>query len=316
MNTQWLLMDLEGKVLTTEEIELLQHPSIAGVILFTRNYDSPEQLKDLTHHIKQISQELIIAVDQEGGRVQRFRDGFTILPAMQYWGELYDKNPEQAKSELSSMTTTQLKELQSVGVDITLVPVLDINHDLNSVIGDRSLHHKPDVVIELANTIISNLHEHHMPAIGKHFPGHGGVAGDSHKELPVDQRDKATIWRNDLRPFAKLCSQLDAVMPAHVIYEQLDPTPAGFSKFWLQQVLREELHFDGIVITDDLSMAGAAAMGSYADRASLALEAGCDLLEACNNRQGIIEILDNIKDYRNSVSQERVKKFISLSLRS
>lgn len=302
-----LLIDLEGTELTLEDSELLLHPKVFGIILFTRNYHSIKQLQSLTKAIKTLRSDLFIAVDQEGGRVQRFRENFTILPAMQSFGEQYEKNPDLAKSRLQQTIRIMVEELQSVGVDFSLVPVLDINHDLSEIIGERSFHSNPNIVIELARIVIETMRQGGMPATGKHFPGHGGVVLDSHLSLPVDERSKQVLWETDLKPFAMLSQELDAIMPAHVVYPAVDSNPVGFSSIWLQTILRQQLKFNGVIISDDLSMAGAAAMGDYVTRAEKALSAGCDLLIICNNRKGVIEVLEATRGHTNANSQQRIR---------
>lgn len=306
----FILIDLEGPTLSAEERELLRHPSVAGIILFTRNYENPSQLRALTAEIKKCRPGLIIAADQEGGRVQRFRQGFTELPSMGHYGELFSKEPEAAKHELRQAIQLGANELKAAGVNVNLAPVLDIDQQRNTVIGARSFGHDPATVIILARVAIEALHAAGLPAVGKHFPGHGGVSGDSHQTLPQDERQKEEIRINELLPFVSLLSELDAVMPAHVVYKAFDDKPACFSRYWLTDVLRDELEFKGVVISDDLSMLGAAAMGSYADRASMAAEAGCDLLCVCNNRAGAITVIEAMSRYRNKPSLERIHQFV------
>lgn len=307
--TGFIIIDLDGLALTIEERELLRHPCIAGVILFARNYESPAQLRALTIDVKKSREALFIAVDQEGGRVQRFRDGFTTLPSMRYFGEISQQQPQQAKLQLQQTITTAARELKSVGIDINLTPVLDIDQGRNAVIGERSFGDNPMLVIELGKIVIDALHAAHMPAIGKHFPGHGGVDADSHQTLPIDQRDQEAILAKDLCPFAQLLPYLDAIMPAHVVYPAFDATPASFSRYWLYEMLRQRLAYQGIVMSDDLTMGGAAVMGGYADRAALALEAGCDLLTICNNRAGVVAVIDSVSHYRNAESSDRMSLF-------
>lgn len=310
MTAGFIIIDLEGPILSAEEREILQHPSVAGVILFSRNYEEPMQLRALTTAIKKAREGLWVAVDHEGGRVQRFRHGFTELPSMGHYGQQLQQNPDDAKQQLREMMTTAANELKSVGVNVNLAPVLDIDQGRNQVIGERSFGHDPATVITLGRVVIEALHAAGMPAIGKHFPGHGGVTGDSHQTLPVDERTREQIRIHDLLPFISLLSELDAVMPAHVVYSAFDAKPASSSRFWLTDVLREELAFDGVVISDDLSMVGAAAMGSYPDRALLSLEAGCDLLAICNNRAGAVAVIDALANYQNPASLERIRQFI------
>ncbi len=294
----FIITDLDTHLLMPEERDILQHPSIAGIILFTRNYVNRKQLRELTKQIKQCRSDLFIAVDQEGGRVQRFREGFTPVPSMGEFGVLYQQDSNQAKKVLHQTIQTLSRELKTVGIDINLTPVLDIDLGVSTVIAGRSFGRDPMLVANLAQTLIDALHTEAMPAVGKHFPGHGGVVLDSHENLPVDTRTYQELEACDLIPFNRLCPSLDAVMPAHVIYAAADPKPACFSRYWLETVLRDSLRFQGVVMSDDLSMAGAASMGSYVDRSSLALEAGCNFLTICNNRKGAIEVIDGLNSHR------------------
>lgn len=301
-----VLIDLIGTALTQEEQELLRHPVCAGIILFARNYENPQQLRALTDSIRAIHPQAFIAVDQEGGRVQRFQYGFTPLPSMAQWGVLYNQDPQACYQQLPQALHTLTTELRAVGVNLNLIPVLDLNHQASEVIGERSLHHHPRVVAELGQLIIQELHRHRFPAVGKHFPGHGGVKADSHVALPLDVRDWDTLWRQDLHPFATLVHQLDAIMPAHIIFPVLDDRPASFSPFWLQEVLRRRWNFQGVIISDDLTMAAAATRGSYAERAAECFLAGCDLLLVCNNRTGAVAALESLLPYDRRESAQRL----------
>ncbi len=242
--------------------------------------------------------------------MQRFRSEFTALPPMRHWGERYQEDPVAAKTELVAMIRVMAAELFTVGVNLTWAPVLDVDHGVSEIIGNRSFSADPLVVTNLARVVIDTLHECGMPATGKHFPGHGAVKADSHTELPVDHRPWNEIAQTDLEPFAALVDSLDAIMPAHIVYSELDNLPAGFSSYWLQTVLRKQLGFTGVIVSDDLTMAGAAMAGSYSDRAALALEAGCDLLPVCNNRAGAIEVLHSLEKYKNMESAQRVNDFL------
>lgn len=304
------LIDIESTTLSQEEKSLLQHPCVAGLVLFTRNYESPEQLRQLTNAIYEQNPRLLITVDQEGGRVQRFREGFTTLPSQGHWGKLYAQNQSGAQQQLQRMTETSVTELQQVGVNMNLAPVLDVDTGESTVIGERSFSSDWQQVKSLAEVVIDTLHANGMPVMGKHFPGHGGVAADSHTTLPYDLRNQDAIWETDLKPFTGLIQKLDALMPAHVIYEAFDSKPATFSPFWLKTILREELGFKGLVITDDLSMAGAASIGGYAERVTCAEEAGCDIMTVCNNRAGAIEALDTLEGLSNPMSSERLNHLI------
>lgn len=305
----FLWADVDGLSLTPEDKDILEHPFISGVILFSRNYECIHQLKELTRQIKSINPNLIITVDQEGGRVQRFREGFTELPSMRYWSGIGDQGSGIGLRELSveffHTLSTMVTELRSVGVYSSLLPILDIDYDRNKVIGHRSFGDK-NTVIKLGEQMIDYFHQLKMPVTAKHFPGHGWVTLDSHFHLPVDERSFSEIEKNDLEPFAKLSKKCDAIMLAHVVYEQVDPNPVCFSRFWIQDILQKKLDFKGLVISDDLSMQAMAAMGSYHDRASRALEAGCDVLLACNSRPGVIDILGYTKPPKNPKLREKM----------
>lgn len=296
--------DVEGLSLTSEDKDILSHPFISGVILFSRNYESVNQLKELTRQIKSINPNLIITVDQEGGRVQRFREGFTELPSMRYWTE--DSNRLSAIGY--QLLSTMVSELRSVGVYSSLLPVLDIDYDRNKVIGHRSFGDKNNV-IKLGEQMIHYFHQLKMPVTAKHFPGHGWVTLDSHDDLPIDERSFIDIEENDLQPFSALSAKCDAIMLAHVVYEQVDPNPVCFSRFWIQDVLQNQLKFQGLIISDDLSMQAMAAMGSYHDRATRALKAGCDILLVCNSRLGVIDILDHTKGQKNTRIHEKIANY-------
>lgn len=293
MSAQPLLMlDVAGLVLTDEDRELLRHPGTGALILFSRNYESPAQLAALVADIRAQNPEILIAVDQEGGRVQRFRDGFTRLPPMRCLGDLYDRDPNAALQASRELGLLMAAELVPYGVDISFAPVLDLDFGASSVIGDRSFHADTDVVVALVAAFIDGMAAAGMAATGKHFPGHGFVQGDSHLELPIDSRSLDEIRAQDMVPFIKLADRLAGMMLAHIVYEKVDSQPAGFSPFWLKTVLRTELGYRGLIFSDDLSMEGAAGAGNYAQRAAAALDAGCDMVLVCNDRAGAIEVLD------------------------
>ena len=301
---------IEGVELQPDEREMLAQPLVGGVILFTRNYESSEQLKKLTSDIRGIrNPPLIIAVDHEGGRVQRFRQGFAALPAMGHLGDLYDRHPEKALLSCRQFGWIMAAELLHHGVDLSFSPVLDIGNPVSSVIGDRAFHKKPEIIARLASAWINGMADAGMASVGKHFPGHGSVEGDSHHMLPFDRRSLADIMTLDVEAFRHvMASRLDAVMMAHVVYSEVDESPAGFSKFWTTQVLRAELGFEGVVFSDDLCMSAADAAGGYADRARVSLDAGCDMMLICNDSKGTIEVIDAMPDYLDPASQLRLMR--------
>lgn len=277
------MIDLEGPRLSDPERERLAHEAVGGVILFSRNYESPAQLRALIQSIRQVRPRILIGVDQEGGRVQRFQSGLTRLPPMRSFGRTWESDQEHARAIAYAAGWLMASELRDMDVDFSFAPVLDLDHGVSSVIGDRSFHSDPQVVAALGGAWIDGMHEGGMAAVGKHFPGHGAIAADSHHELPSDGRTLETILEHDAVPFRELAEKLDAVMPAHVVYPQVDEQPAGFSPFWLKNVLSREVGFRGVVISDDLTMAGAAVAGEPPARAKTALDAGCDLLLVCND---------------------------------
>ncbi|MBL8251216.1 MAG: beta-N-acetylhexosaminidase [Candidatus Competibacter sp.] len=303
-----IMLGLEGLELTAEERALLRHPLVGGVILFGRNYQSPEQLTALTAAIHDLRQpRLLVAVDHEGGRVQRFREGFTRLPAVRCLGELYDRDRMRAKQLARVTGWLMAAELRAVGVDFSFAPVLDLDHGVSGIIGDRAFHRDPETVADLAHAYVSGMQKGGMEGVGKHFPGHGGIAADSHLELPVDPRPYEELADADLLAFERMIHYgLAALMPAHVLYPRVDDRPAGFSARWLKQILRRDLEFQGVIFSDDLDMAGAGAAGSPPERAHAALAAGCDMILACNDRAAAIAILDNLRHVMEPVSQLRL----------
>ena len=288
-----LMLDVAGTQLTDDDKNRLSHPLVGGVILFKRNYENPTQLEKLTADIHALkSPPLLIAADQEGGRVQRFREGFTRLPPMRILGEIYDQHPHQAKTLAREVGYVLAAELRTHGVDLSFAPVLDLDFGVSSVIGDRAFHHEPQAVIELSHAVMLGMKDAGMAACGKHFPGHGYIAADSHVAIPVDERDYADIALHDLLPFRALIDMgLPAIMPAHVIYPKADAAPAGFSRFWLQTILRHELNFQGMIFSDDLTMEGASVAGDITARTHAALEAGCDMALICNRPDLADEVL-------------------------
>ncbi|ACS96551.1 beta-hexosaminidase [Aggregatibacter aphrophilus NJ8700] len=291
-----LLIDLAGLTLEQEEIELLEHPLVAGLILFSRNFHDRAQLQALIQSVRQkVKKPLLITVDQEGGRVQRFREGFTQLPAMQAFSALIKDSIQQ--QEMAFEAGWQMAaEMTALDIDLSFAPVLDLGHQCKAI-GDRSFGCKVKSAVDLAANFIRGMHQAGMAATGKHFPGHGHVIADSHLETPYDERSQEDIFNQDIQPFQQLIEQnlLQAIMPAHVIYSQCDSQPASGSKYWLQDVLRRQLNFNGAIFSDDLGMKGAGFMGDFVARSEQALNAGCDLLLLCNERDGVIQVLDNLK---------------------
>lgn len=291
-----VMLDLRGPTLDAEEREVLTHPLVGGVILFSRNFESAAQLAALIGEIHALrTPPLLIGVDQEGGRVQRFREGFTRLPAARRFGDIYERDRRRAKQLAEQAGWVMASELRAVGVDLSFAPVLDLNYGHSAVIGDRAFHRKPQVVAELAGAMMHGMQRAGMAATGKHFPGHGAVEADSHAAIPVDERRLEDILAEDVKPYESMIANgLAAVMPAHVIYSAVDSRPAGFSAFWLGEVLRRQLAFQGVIFSDDLNMEGASVAGGYVERAEAALAAGCDMVLICNNPDGARAILQGL----------------------
>lgn len=305
-----VMLDLNGLQVSNDEKQLLRHPATGGVILFSRNFESTAQLTALIKQIHALrSPELLVAVDQEGGRVQRFREGFSRLPAARRYGELYDLDHQKALKLTSETAWLMAAELRSTGVDFSFAPVLDLNTGISNVIGDRAFHRKPEVISQLTHAWMKGCHEAGMSVVAKHFPGHGSVAADSHTDLPIDSRNYSEIEKNDLLPFRNLVEYgLDAVMPAHVIYDQVNSELAGFSRFWLQDILREKLRFQGVIFSDDITMAAAENAGNPVQRAELALEAGCDMILVCNDQSAAEKVLESLENHSDPVSQSRLAR--------
>lgn len=286
-----LIIDLTGTELTEEEKALLQHPGVAGVLLFARNYSDRVQLCQLVSDIRAARENLVIMVDQEGGRVQRFKQDFTRLPAPEKYLRYYHRDPQGAIELVQDCGWLMAQELLSCGVDLSLAPVLDINHGLTPIVGDRAFGTDSETVIKLASAWMEGMTEAGMAAVGKHFPGHGNVQDDSHLTLPVDDRSFEEIAKEDLEPFKTFIEKgIQGVMPAHIVFSQIDSLPAGFSAVWLKDILREKLGYEGCIISDCLTMEGAASAGSFTARTERALTAGCDLL-LLSSREGVIEVL-------------------------
>lgn len=309
-----VMLDLAGVVLTAEDRELLQHPAVGGVILFARNYADPQQLAALTAAIRAVREpRLLVAVDQEGGRVQRFRSGFRRLPPAAAFGELARRESLQAGLRAAQLAAWLMAaELQAVGVDFSFAPVLDVDRGLCQAIGDRAFAQEPAAIAALTTAWMQGARRAGMASVGKHFPGHGGVEADSHLALPCDGRSFDTLWREDLTPFRQLVGQgLEAVMPSHVVYPAVDSQPAGFSSRWLREILRERMGFQGAVISDALDMAAAEAAGGFVERSQAALNAGCDLLLLCNNRPAAIQVVEALADHHSPAAQTRLARLYS-----
>jgi beta-N-acetylhexosaminidase len=295
------MLDVAGLTLTQHEREVINHPNTGAIIFFSRNYQSPEQITELVDDIRSARQgDILIAVDQEGGRVQRFRNGFTRLPPASY----YAHAPELAESAGWLMAA----ELRAVGVDFSFAPVLDVDCGISEVIGNRAFSTDCTAAAQLASAFRKGMNCAGMAATGKHFPGHGAVAADSHLASPIDERDFDSIMTKDLLPFKQLIAEgLEGIMPAHVIYANVDANPAGFSTFWIQQVLRQQLNFNGTVFSDDLSMEGAAFAGDFPARARMAQQAGCDMLLVCNNPEAAEQVLEALPITQDPIRERRLK---------
>ena len=288
-----LMIDVEGLTLTNEDIKRISHPMVGGLILFTRNYKDTHQLKTLTDAIRKIrGHDFLIAVDHEGGRVQRFREGFTTIPAMRKLGEVWDKDPKKANHLAFLIGQIIATELRVFDIDFSFTPVLDIDYSESTVIRDRAFHGDIEAIKSLASNLLEGLKEAGMHGVGKHFPGHGYIKADSHLSISEDTRALNEIASKDMSIFTSLIKHgLNAVMPSHVLYSAADKNPAGFSSFWLKDQLREKFHFKGAIFSDDMSMKGAILGGEMKDRILKALEAGCDMVLLCNSPQLVDEVL-------------------------
>jgi len=303
-----VMIDLPGTVLTAEDHERLLHPLVGGVILFARNYESPEQAEQLVSGIHTLrSPRLLVSVDHEGGRVQRFRKGFSALPPVAGLGEIYKTSPKQAKDLAESTGWLMASELRALDIDFSFAPVLDVNHGVSSVIGDRAFSDDAEAVADLAHSYMIGMNRAGMSAVGKHFPGHGAVAGDTHTEIAEDNRRYEDIYTDDILPFERMIHfGLAGIMPAHVVYTAVDSQPAGFSPFWLKKVLRTRLGFEGVIFSDDLSMQGASLAGTTVDRATAAINAGCDMVLVCNDQDSIDAVLDGLETNDDPASHMRL----------
>ncbi len=278
-----LMIDVGGTTLTADDVSLIEQAQVGGIILFARNVTDAAQVRRLCDDIRHFNPDILIGVDQEGGRVARLRDGFTPLPAMGKLGTLFDQQPNEALSCAYDCGYLMAAEVLAVGIDLSFAPILDTD-GVSQVIGDRSFHREPQVITALATQFMRGMRAAGMATTGKHFPGHGSVAPDSHIAEAIDTRSLDEIMSHDMQPFAQTLPWLDALMPAHVIFSQVDNKPAGFSKIWLKDIIRDKLKFDGVLFSDDLSMAGAQAAGDVSARVRAAIQAGCDIALVCNDR--------------------------------
>jgi beta-N-acetylhexosaminidase len=302
-----LMIDVAGKELSAEDRDVLAHPLVGSVILFTRNYEDPVQLEALVSQIRSLrAPPLLVAVDHEGGRVQRFRSGFSVLPPLRRIGHEFDMDPRQGLLMARRMAWLMAAELRAVGIDFSFAPCVDLDYGVSEIIGDRAFHSRADSVAQLAVAYLQGMREAGMAGTAKHFPGHGAVVADSHLALPVDRRELADL-EADLAPYRRLiANDLPAIMMAHVLFPAVDSVPASFSRRWVTEFLRGELLFKGVVFADDLSMAGAEAVGGVVDRARAALDAGCDILPVCNNRASVLTLLDGLPVKPGPASQLRI----------
>ena len=303
-----IMLGVKGLALQAEERDMLREPKVGGVILFARNYEDTEQLRALVTSIHDLRQpRLLVAVDHEGGRVQRFRNGFTRIPAAQFFGAQYDQDRPRALRLARAAGWVLAAELRAVGVDFSFTPVLDLDRGLCSAIGDRAFHRDPDAVAALAHSVVEGMKEVGMAATGKHFPGHGGVDVDTHHGVAIDRRGHADIEMADLVPFERLIRWgLAGIMPAHVVFMDVDTVPAGFSSIWLQTILRGRLGFQGLIFSDDLEMEGAGVAGDIVARGEAALGAGCDMVLVCNQTALMMQMIDGLRGYAdNPVAQLR-----------
>lgn len=302
-----LIIDLKEALLLPEEKELLAHPLVGGVILFKRNYQSYQQLKNLCRSIRvSRKQSLLIMVDQEGGRVQRFLNEFTPLPEMAMFGKLSDNNPKLACLLARECAWLMAHELLTADIDLSLAPVLDLNKGISSVIGNRAFHSHPSIVAQLANEFIQGMREAGMATTGKHFPGHGSIILDSHIAMAIDNRSLKTIEQEDMLPFANMIKAgITAIMASHIIFTQVDALSVGFSHFWLKEILRSRLQFKGPILTDDLNMEGANISMNYSDRVIAARGAGCDFTLLCNNHKGVVQVLDRLPHRHHMIEKDK-----------
>jgi len=297
-----LMLDIQGVKLSQGERNILTNPHVGGVILFSRNIESRQQVQMLVSEIRACKSSLLVAVDQEGGRVQRLLNGFTSLPPMQLLGDLVESDKNKGLALIREVGWLMASEVLACDMDISFAPVLDIDRSTSTIIGDRAFSDDPDVVVLCGKAFVEGMREAGMSATGKHFPGHGGIAADSHLEAPVDYRDLPELEHRDLVPFREMSTCLGGIMPAHITFPEIDSSAVGFSSHWLQDVLREEFGFDGVIFSDDLSMKGADIVGGYVDKARHALDAGCDMILVCNNPIAATQVLEFMQDEEISMS--------------
>lgn len=292
-----VMLDIAGVKLSSRDRDRLRHPLVGGVILFARNYESPTQLVELTTEIHALrNPALLIATDQEGGRVQRFREGFTRLPAMRKLGEIWDKRPRWARHLAMQTGYVLASELKACGIDMSFTPVLDLDYGQSAVIGDRAFHRNPQAVAELTHDLMRGMKAAGMMAVGKHFPGHGAIQTDTHLEAAIDPRIYVDIEMADLLPFRQMIDfGIAGIMAAHVVYPAVDAYPAGFSSKWLQDILRRTFHFEGCIFSDDLNMRATSRYGGITQRAEQALQAGCDMVLICNDAESSDQLLDSLQ---------------------
>jgi beta-N-acetylhexosaminidase len=304
------MLDIDGLALSPADRELLREPAVGGVILFARNFESFAQVTDLVADIRALrSPPLLVAVDHEGGRVQRFREDFTIMPPMRDIGREYDRDRDSGLQVARQAGWLIASELRAAGIDLCFAPCVDLDWGISEIIGNRSFHRKPDAVSELAEAFARGLRSAGMASVAKHFPGHGAVVADSHLSLPVDRREYGQIL-DDMRPYERMMSTgvVAGVMMAHIVYREIDEMPAGFSSYWMQRELRSRLGFGGAIFCDDLSMKATDAYGPMAERARLSLDAGCDMILVCNDRDAAHQAVDALNSYSNPLSLIRLAR--------
>lgn len=304
MNKASLMIDIEGPFLNQEDIELIGSPHVGGLILFERNFLDRNQITDLCFEIKSKKPEIIIAVDQEGGRVQRFKKGFSQIPPMQRLGDLVSYDKHAGLDLCKNAGWLIASELIASGIDLSFSPVLDLDQDLSSIIGDRAFSDQIDIVIECARAFIFGMNEAGMACVGKHFPGHGSISEDSHLEKPIDRRALNEIENKDLIPFKELINNLDGIMTAHILFPDVDERITTFSKIWIKQILKEQMKFEGMIFSDDLSMEGTSEFKSFYDKTKNAIISGCEMILICNNREGAKDALKYFEENKIEASEK------------